>query len=83
VTLSFIPELGDASKTEARSYSATFDQASGTYSVDLPPGKYRTMLVVALPPKKSGELNMVPPYKPDKVYDLSKNQDLDIEVPGK
>jgi hypothetical protein len=84
VTLSFIPELSDQSDDKRSSYSAKFDQKSGTYSVELPPGKYRTMLVIALPPKKQGELNMPgPPFKPDTVHDLSKNQQLDIDIPGK
>jgi hypothetical protein len=40
VTLSFIPDTTDPSK--ATSYSAKFDHKSGTYSVTLPPGHYRT-----------------------------------------
>lgn len=82
VTLSFVPEGGDPSKTS--SHSAKFDQKTGTYTVELPPGKYRTMFIVALPGSKGGKLNAPsPPVKSDKVYELTKNQELDIEVPAK
>lgn len=83
VTLSFVPEGKEAAEGKASSHSAKFDPKTGTYTVALPPGKYRTMLVVALPPKKDGKLNAPrPPVKSDKVYDLTKDQPLDIEVPG-
>jgi hypothetical protein len=84
VTLLFNPEGVDPNAPGVRSHSATFDQQTGTYRVELPPGKYKIALTVALPPKKAGDpLAPLPPYKPDKVYELTKNQDLDIEVPGK
>jgi len=82
VTLQFVPE--SASEDKAGAKSATFNQETGTYTVELPPGKYRTTLVIALPAKKDGKLNApTPPIKSDKVYDLTKSQELDIEVPGK
>ena len=83
VTLAFLPEeVSDPKAAGVRSHSAKFDQATGTYSVELPPGKYKVSLTVARPPKKEGEPYVPsPPFKPDKVYDLTKNQDLDIEVP--
>ena len=83
VTLSFVPE--GKSEGQETSYSAKFDQKTGTYSVELPPGNYRTMLIVALPgSKKDGKLNApTPPVKSDKVYQMTKDQQLDIEVPGK
>lgn len=82
VTISFVPETPPADG--AKSYTAKFDQKTGNYTVELPRGKYRTMVVIALPSKKQGKLNMpTPPVKSDQVYDLSKNQDLDLEVPGK
>jgi hypothetical protein len=82
VTLSFVPDPAPADG--AKSYSAKFDQKTGSYTVELPPGKYRTMLIVALPNKTPGKLNApTPPVKSDKAYDLSKNQELNIEVPGK
>jgi hypothetical protein len=82
VTLSFIPEKPPADGE--KSYSAKFDQETGSYTVELPPGKYRTMLVIALPNKTPGKLNApTPPIKSDKAYDLGKSQELNIEVPGK
>jgi hypothetical protein len=84
VTLSFVSESKQADGSDAKSYSAKFDQKTGTYTAEMPPGKYRTMLIVALPPKKEGQLNApTPPVKSEKVYELTKNQELDIEVPGK
>lgn len=87
VTLSFIPEQkatdGDEKQT---SYSAKFEHKSGTYSVQMPAGKYRTMVVVVLPgrPNPKGKLNAPrPPVKSDKVHELTKDQQLDIEIPGK
>jgi hypothetical protein len=83
VTLSFIPEEVDKN-VQAKSYSAEFNHETGSYSVDLPPGKYRTMFVMAQPPKKEGELSAPSkPVKSDKVYDLSKAQELNIDIPGK
>jgi len=85
VTLSFIPESGQGEKADQKvsSYSAKFDQKTGTYSVKLPPGKYRTKLVIALPPKTPGKLNMLPPIDSAVTHDLTKNQTLDVEVPAK
>jgi hypothetical protein len=81
VTLQFVPEKGG---DNAAAKNAKFDQKTGTYTVELPPGKYRTMIVVALPSKQPGKLSApVPPVKSDKVYDLTKDQELDIDVPGK
>jgi len=82
VTISFVLEAPQ--EGAANSHSATFDQKTGTYSVELPAGKYRTMVVIALPSKKDGELNAPnKPVKSEQVHDLSKDQELDIEAPGK
>ena len=87
VTLQFIPDLKGADAfNDAKTYSAKFDQKTGTYSVEMPPGKYKTKFVMANPSKatKDGKLNApTPPITSDKVYELTKNQELDIEVPGK
>ena len=84
VTLQFLPEQPDQDDEKKSSYSAKFDQKSGSYTIELPAGKYRTMLVIALPSKKQGELNMPsPPIKSETVYDLSKSQELNIDAPGK
>ena len=87
VTLQFIPDLkGADAVNDAKTYSAKFDQKTGAYSVEMPPGKYKTKFVMALPAKKNpdGKLNAPsPPVQSDKVYELTKNQELDIEVPGK
>ena len=41
------------------------------------------MFVIALPAKKEGKLNAPsPPVKSEKVYELTKDQELDIEVPA-
>jgi hypothetical protein len=105
VTLSFVPEGAAAAEGAASANSARFDQKTGTYTVALKPGKYRTMLVV-VPSKAEGKaegkkagaapaakgppgggktapkVNAPRPVRSDKVYDLAKDQDLDIEVPG-
>lgn len=84
VTLSFIPQAKDDSPGTTP-YSAKFEQKSGTYSVQLPPGNYRTMVVIA-PPSKAradGKISGLVSIKSDKNYDLTKAQDLDIEVPAK
>jgi hypothetical protein len=85
VTLSFIPDLQGEKEGDkkATSYNARFDQKTGTYSVELPPGKYRTKLVMALPSKTPGKLNSPKPINSDTVYDLTKSQTLDVEVPAK
>lgn len=86
VTLSFIPEGKD--EEDRTSYNATFDQKSGTYTVDLPPGSYRTKLIIAPPPSGSGGKPSGKPSAPQKPvnstksYDLTSSQELDIEVPG-
>ena len=89
VTISFVPESPGAAEGGPTTRSATFDPKTGTYTVDLSPGKYRTMVVIALPPKKEAKagagppkLNAPsPPVRSDKVYELTKSQELDIEVP--
>jgi len=81
VTLSFIPDP-KPSDDKATSYSATFDQKSGGYNVTLPPGSYRTMLIV-VPPGKSGKINAPRPINSAKTYDLKSSQNLNIEVPAK
>ena len=84
VTLLFNPEGVNPNAEGVRSHSAKFDQQAGTYTVDLPPGKYKIALTVVAPPKKAGEPGTPsPPFRPDTVYDLTRNQTLDIEVPGK
>jgi hypothetical protein len=81
VTLSFIPETPPAEGV--KSYSAKFDQETGSYTVELPAGKYKTKLVVA-PPGKDGRPSMKSaPVDSTQVYDLTKSQELNIEVPGK
>jgi hypothetical protein len=80
VTLQFVLESksGDA---QSQSKSAKFDQKTGTYSIELPAGKYSTNLVIA-PPSKDGKLAKPPkPVKSTTVYDLTKSQTLDVEIP--
>src|SRR3954469_5240631 len=55
VTLSFVLETGGGNPSEAKAHSAKFDQKTGSYTVDLPPGNYRTMLAIALPGSKNGK----------------------------
>src|SRR6266542_6841217 len=56
VTISFVPESKQGDGSDAKSYSAKFDQKTGTYQVELPAGNYRVMQVIALPATK-GTLN--------------------------
>ena len=82
VTISFVPESPAVTDDGPSTRSAKFDPATGTYTVELKPGKYRTMVVVAPPPKKEGQPSApAPPVRSDKVYDITRDQDLDIEVP--
>jgi hypothetical protein len=84
VTVKFDPQAKDEQAEGVKSHSAKFNQETGTYSVDLPPGKYKVTVSVAMPPKTPGGPQApTPPFKPDTVYDLTKSQDLDIEVPAK
>lgn len=88
VTLSFIPAVRTAKGKDDptnSSYSAKFVHKSGTYTVEMPPGTYKTMLVIAPPsgtaPK--GKLNAPKPITPDKHHELTRSQSLDIDVSGK
>jgi hypothetical protein len=84
VTVMFSPQVSDDRAEGVKSHSAKFNQETGTYSVDLPPGKYKLSVSVAMPPQKEGGRQVpLPPYKPETVYDLTKSQDLDIEMPAK
>ena len=80
VTLSFIPDPKPPD-SQTSSYTAKFDQKSGTYRVQLPAGSYRTKLVIAYP-AKPGELNAPRPIDSDKAYELKRDQELDVEVPA-
>src|SRR5262245_60434819 len=58
VTLSFVPELTNKDdESKQSSYSAKFDHKSGSYTVELPAGKYKTTLIIVPPSKKQGELS--------------------------
>lgn len=80
VTLQFLPE-SVASEAASQSYSASFDQATGTFRLELSPGKYKTNFIMALPAKDGQMSKPTPPVKSDKVYDLTKSQDITVEIP--
>jgi len=83
VTLSFIPDP-TPSDDKAKSYNANFDQKTGSYTVELPPGKYRTKLII-VPPKDPSNKRPSGPGRPidsKEAYDLNKSRELDIEVPA-
>jgi hypothetical protein len=83
VTLSFIPAGPEVAKEQISSHSAKFDHKTGAYSVSLPPGTYRVMVVIAPPgaPSAEGKLNAPRPIKLDRRFEVTQDQDLDIEVP--
>lgn len=82
VTLSFIA-AGPVAGGDRSAYNAKFDQKSGTYTVELKPGSYRTKLVIA-PPAPAGKFSAPGrPIDSETTYDLKTNQKLDIDVPGK
>jgi len=88
VTVSFVPEGRPAAGTadpERSSYSAKFEPKSGSYTVQLPPGQYRTMLIVAPPKGKAppGKVSAPAPVRSPKSYDLTRDQELDIEGPAR
>lgn len=80
VTLQFLPE-SVASEAQSNSYSATFDQATGKFRLELSPGKYKTNFIMALPAKDGQMSRPSPPVKSATPYDLTKSQELTIEVP--
>ena len=84
VTISFVLEPEPGQENNATSHSAKFEQSSGKYSVQLPAAKYRTMVVIALPSKKSSKLNSPSkPVKSEKIHELTSDQELDIEISSK
>jgi hypothetical protein len=86
VTISFIPAATPSKKdgSPPNSYSATFVQDKGTYSVTVAPGTYRTKLIIVPPAAPGGKISAPPrPIDSDKTYELTKNQELNLEVPAK
>ncbi|MBM4098175.1 MAG: hypothetical protein ACKO9Z_10395 [Planctomycetota bacterium] len=80
VTLQFLPE-SVASEAQSNSYSASFDQSTGKFRLELSPGKYKTNFIMALPAKDGQMSRPLPPVKSATPYDLTKSQELTIEVP--
>lgn len=70
VTLSFAADVEMAKQI----YTARFEQATGGYEVELPPGKYRVKCKVL-----DGESQPIP-TGPVQVFDLTKDQELDIDI---
>ena len=60
VTISFVPETASEKEGGPSAQSARFDPKTGTYTVDLKPGKYRTMVIVALPTKEESKTSGFP-----------------------
>jgi hypothetical protein len=80
VTLQFVRDT-QGNDSNSGSISATFDQQSGTYKIELPPGKYTTNFIMAPPPKDGKPSMPGPPVKSKQAYDLTKDQELNIEIP--
>lgn len=76
VTLVFAPDMENAPQT----YPAKFNQETGGYEVEMPPGKYRARYIIV-------EIDQAPltapPEVTEKSYDLSRTQQLDIEIASK
>lgn len=78
VTLMFIADIDEQNQTQT--YPARFKQETGTYEIEVPPGKYQTTYVIV-------EKNQAPLTAPlemrKKTHDLTRNQELDIEIGAK
>lgn len=76
VTLRFIPELaeGEAARPD---HSVRFKQETGEYEVEMPAGKYRVSYVIV---EKNKTPVTSPPEMKNKSYDLTRSQQLDIEL---
>lgn len=87
VTLSFVPGAGSDGKEpdqgKLTSYPAKFDYATGSYSVRMPAGNYKTMFVFAPPPdpRNPGKLNASKPIVSEKTHELKSDKTLDIDIP--
>lgn len=76
VTLRFTPDAEQPSQ----SFSTKFKQETGEFETDLPPGKYRVTFVVV---EKDKTPISAPPDVKNKVYDLTRNQELNIDIGSK
>jgi hypothetical protein len=76
VTLVFRPEKKDSEQT----YVASFVVDKGTYSVELPPGKYTTNLLLFDHAKKPPAKVAIRPDFSKTVYDLTSAKTLDLEI---
>jgi len=72
VTLTFAPDV-DAKGVQTT--PAKFVRETGTYEVELPPGKYLVSCLL-----RDTEKNQKIPTRPAKVYDLSSANVVDIDV---
>ncbi len=76
VTIRFTAEPEDANQ----SFGAKFNQETGGYEVEVPPGKYHVTYVIV--EKGQAPLTSSPSFK-QKTYDLAKSQELDIDITAK
>lgn len=74
VTLTFAEDIDNAKQT----YPATFKPADGTFTVEMPTGKYRARLLVFDHDKKAPL--PVSPNLSKQVYELTHNQELEIDI---
>ena len=73
VTLTFFPDTENPGQT----YPAKFFHETGGYELEIPTGKYRVSYVIV---EKDKAPVMAPAEVKKKSYELSKNQELDIEI---
>ena len=76
VTLVFVPEKKDSEQT----YPASFASDTGIYSVEVPPGQYRTRLLLHDQSKRPFVLVPVRPEFSKTVFELTGSKTLDLEI---
>ena len=76
VSIVFLPEK----KESERSCHAQFNYQNGTYTVEVPPGQYKTNLILSDKTKTPSVTVKISPEFSKKVYELTTSKTLDLEM---
>jgi hypothetical protein len=74
VTLTFAPEV------EGQTYQGRFKHETGTYEAQFPPGKYRVLYLITSPDRS---IVSSPASAKEKLHELTKSQEFDIDIAAK